>query len=162
MKNHIAAATLAFGLSAGLAAPSWAAELNQDVMPLARPVPLLLGDTAAGGSIAINLQAENAGIAVSHLTLSQQVQQSVTIGAGSPSFDGGNVNITTGDISGFNGDPSLTQTTGLVGGTVSLSTGINNVSMSSVNVNIAIGEASGPAGEALIKGLGGLGSTDQQ
>jgi len=154
MKKHIAAATLAFGLSAGFAAPSWAAELSMDSLPLARPIPLLLGDSAAN-SVAIDLQANNVAIAVSHLTLSQQVQQSASFhggsGGGLAALDNGGVSITTGDIS-LNGDTSLTS--GLVGSSVSLSTGINTAHVSSINVNIAIGEASGPAAEALL-GLAG-------
>ncbi len=161
MKNHIATATLAFGLSAGLAAPSSAGEITAiEVLPLARPIPLLLGDSAAN-SVAIDLQANNVAIAVSHLTLSQQVQQSATFGGGpASSASGGGINIRTGDITSLNGDPSLTS--GLVGTSVSVSTGINTASLSTVNVNIAIGEASGPAGEALIKGLGGLAGAGQR
>ncbi len=154
MKKHIAASTLAFGLSVGLAAPSWAAELNQDNLPLARPIPLLLGDSAAN-SVAIDLRAENVAIAVSHLTLSQQVQQSASFhggsGSGLAALDSGGVNIQTGDIS-LNGDAS--RTSGLVGSSTSFSTGINTAHVSSINVNIAIGEASGPAAEALL-GLAG-------
>ena len=82
MKTHIAAATLVLGVSAGLAASSFAADLNLDNMPLARPVPVLLSDTATG-NVGIDIQAENIGIAVSHLSLSQQVQQSFTANGGS-------------------------------------------------------------------------------